>query len=839
MTHNISKTHADVIIEKSGISGLNSTEVRESRIRYGRNEIVETGNYFVSLLLDLAKEPMLILLLVASVIYFVTGNLSDGIFMVSAIIVVTGISIFQGSRSKKSLEKLKTLTQPSCRVIRDHKITTIPKEDVVVGDYMIIEEGRSVPADGKIVQSNDFTVNESILTGESFSVAKNSNEDNNVFQGTSVASGLAICQVIAIGPNTSLGKLGKTIEGISRGDTPLQTQIANFVKMMALSGIVMFLVVWAINYSHSFDLLGSLLKALTLAMSILPEEIPVAFTTFMALGAWRLMKLGVIVKDTSTVETLGSASVICLDKTGTITENEMKLAKIFSQSTGLTYEAGTGIKAHEIIAAAMWASEPIPFDPMELALHDAYRTTTPVDERSNFQMIYEYPLGGKPPMMTHAFENTRGQRIIAAKGAPEAIISVSYLTPHQKERVLRTVDELAIEGYRVLGVCSSSFSGETFPNDQRDLQFSFLGLLAFYDPPKKNISSVLNSFYKAGIQVKIITGDNSATTTTIARQINFAGHGSAITGDELMHLSDESLKKKVIEYNIFTRMFPEAKFRIVNALKDNGHIVAMTGDGVNDGPALKAAHISIAMGRKGSEIAKEVSSIVLSDDDLARMIDGIAMGRKIYGNLKKAIQYIISIHIPIILTVFTPLVLGWVYPSIFTPVHVIFLELIMGPTCSIIYENEPLERNLMTQQPRPFTTNFFSWQELSVSIVQGLAITAGTLLIYQYSAHKFGSEEITRAMVFTTLITANILLTLVNRSFYHSIATTIRYKNNLVPGIIFLTVALTACFIFIDPLSAFFQFSALTSMQLLIAIFAGIISVIWIELVKAYRRSLN
>ena len=830
------KTQADLIVEDSGITGLTASEVSNSRIAHGRNEIISNKNPVLDIIVDLLKDPMLILLVVASIIYFITGNTGDGFFMVAAIVIVTGISLFQESRSKKALDNLRALTQPLCRVIRDRKISTIPKEEVVVGDYMIIEEGTSVPADGTIIQSNDFTVNEAILTGESLPVQKESTVNNQVFHGTLVVGGLAICQVTAVGMRTALGKIGKTLESIKKEDTPLQKQIGSFVKKMAVAGTVIFLIVWSINFFESRDLLASLLKALTLAMSILPEEIPVAFTTFMALGAWRLMKLGVVVKNTSTVETLGGASIICLDKTGTITENRMQLTQVFSLSTGLISEPTDISNTLDVITAAMWASEPIPFDPMEIALHDAYVKTSPADERSNFRMIHEYPLGGKPPMMTHVFEDADGSRIVSAKGAPEAMMNVSDLTSQEKVTISDALRSLSSEGYRVLGVGISKFLGDVFPKQQQELSFTFLGLVAFYDPPKTNIGNVLNSFYKAGIQIKIITGDNAETTATIARQINFVGHEKAISGDELMQLPENVLEEKVMENNIFTRMFPDAKLRIINALKANGHVVAMTGDGVNDGPALKAAHISIAMGKKGSEIAKEVSSIVLTDDDLSRMVDAIAMGRKIYGNLKKAIQYIISIHIPIILTVFIPLVLGWAYPAIFTPVHVIFLELIMGPTCSIIYENEPMEKNTMIQKPRPFSTTFFSASELSVSIVQGLAITIGTLFIYQYAFQNFNSELITRTMVFTTLVTANIFLTLINRSFYYSIITTLGYKNNMVAGIVVLTLILTASFIFIQPLSAFFQLTSLTFNQLAVAMLTGFISVIWFELVKIHKR---
>ena len=451
----------------------------------------------------------------------------------------------------------------------------------------------------------------------------------------------------------------------------------------------------------------------------------------------------------------------------------------------------------------MWASEPIPFDPMELALHQLYKEHHLIDERPLYKMVHEYPLEGRPPMMTHIFENETGQRMIAAKGAPEAILSCSNANSETRLATQQAINEFAAAGFRVLAVGEALFSGTDFPLKQQDFIFNLLGVIAFYDPPKENMKNVLTQFYQAGIKVKIITGDNAATTTTVANKIGFKGAEKQISGEELMLLSDQDLKERVADTAIFTRMFPEAKLKIINALKSNNEIVAMTGDGVNDGPALKAAHIGIAMGKKGTEIAKQAASLILIDDDLAKMVDAVAMGRKIYTNLKKAIQYIISIHIPIVLTVFIPLALGWIYPNIFTPVHVIFLELIMGPTCSIIYENEPIEKNSMAQLPRPFTSTFFSWKELATSVVQGLAITIGTLFTYQYAVSNGLDLNTTRTMVFCSLVFANIFLTLENRSFYFSIFTTIRYKNNLVIWMILITLLLLLALIYIAPFAAF------------------------------------
>lgn len=820
--------------------GLTDEQVAVQRQRYGSNILnYETESGLRSAIRRIIKDPMIILLLLASSIYFISGKTGDGIFLSMAIIFQTSISLYQYTRSKRALEKLKDLSQPTSKVIRNGRTAQIRSESIVVGDTLLVEEGSLITADGAITQSHDFSVNESILTGESLPVLKtSSSKDNTVYSGTTVASGMAYVTATAIGNSTRLGAIGKSIANIQEEKTPLEKQIANFVRNMALAGAGVFLIVWIMNYWHSRELMTSLLQSLTLAMSILPEEIPVAFTTFMALGAWRLMKTGIIVKQMKTVETLGSATVICTDKTGTITENKMTLSALYVYDTDKILSNYHDLAPNEkdVVRLAMWASEPIPFDPMEKALHQCYERIEQQDERTHYKLIHEYPLAGRPPMMTHVFSNSQGNRIIASKGAPEALIKASQLSPTEQQRVEAAMTSMTDKGYRVLAVALGHWSGDAFPQKQQSLSFELKGLVGFYDPPKENIGVVLNDFYAAGIAVKIITGDNTATTTTIARQINFRGSEKAITGEELMKLSAPALASCVMTTNIFTRMFPEAKLRIINALKSSNQIVAMTGDGVNDGPALKAAHIGIAMGKKGTEIAKQAASLILLDDDLSNMVTAISMGRKIYTNLKKAIQYIISIHIPIILTVFIPLALGWIYPNIFSPIHIIFLEVIMGPTCSIIYENEPLEKNTMLQKPRPFTNTFFNSKELALSIIQGLCITAGTIFLYQYALANQYPEALTRTMVFTGLISANIFLTLINRSFYYSILTTIRYKNNMVLIIITITICIVALNLYFPPMTRFFEFESLNLPNLLICITVGFLSVVWFELVKWINR---
>ncbi|WP_244214220.1 cation-translocating P-type ATPase [Pedobacter jejuensis] len=539
-----------------------------------------------------------------------------------------------------------------------------------------------------------------------------------------------------------------------------------------------------------------------------------------------------------TVETLGSATVICTDKTGTLTENRMSLDRAYLPQSGkFTDLNGTpDTELLLLIETAMWASEPIPFDPMEISIVEKYIKYCTNDKRTRFSMRHEYPLSGKPPMMTHILEDKNGNRVVAAKGAPEAIIEVCHLTKDEKTEVLKAVETLSSNGYRVLGVASVDFRGLDFPKTQQELPMVFSGLIAFNDPPKKNIRSVMKDFYQAGIVVKIITGDNAQTTGFIAREIGLKGAGKGMNGDELMKLSDLELQRQVKEIQVFTRMFPEAKLRIINALKANGEIVAMTGDGVNDGPALKAANIGIAMGKKGTEIAKQAASLILPEDDLSKMVDAVAMGRRIYANLKKEIQYIISIHIPIILCVFIPLAFGWRYPNLFSPIHIIFLELIMGPTCSIIYENEPMEKNAMSRKPRLPADTFFNIKELLLSIIQGICIALAALLIYRYAIACNFNESVVRTMTFSVLVVSNIFLTLVNRSFFYSIVETIQYKNNLVPIVITITLSLTLIMIYITPVSLFFGFSPLNLKQFSLCFIAGFIAVIWLEGLKFFNR---
>jgi P-type Ca2+ transporter type 2C len=590
------------------------------------------------------------------------------------------------------------------------------------------------------------------------------------------------------------------------------------------------------NYYQSGDIVHSFLQGLTLAMSILPEEIPVAFSTFQALGAFRLLKNNIIVKQPQYVETLGSATVICCDKTGTLTQNKMSIAFLYDAvSKSSVAVKNNAVLPLTLIEYAMWSSETNPFDPMEKAIHQLYESTATTDKRKSSEQIHEYPIGGKPPMMTHIFKNEAGEIIIAAKGGPEGILRQSNLSVAALKHIEEQSLAYAKSGYRVLGVGKGKWSEKKWPVSQEEFEFEFLGLIAFQDPPKENIVQTIQTFREAGIPVKMITGDYAETALAIAGQIKLDHNNEVLTGQEVLHLSKEALQQKVQQVNIYARMFPEAKLKVIDALKENGEVVAMTGDGVNDGPALKAAHIGIAMGLRGSEVAKSAASLILTDDDLAHMTDAVALGRKIYDNLKKAIQYIVSIHIPIILIVTLPLLLLWKFTDFFSPVHVIFLELIMGPTCSIIYENEPMEPGTMQRKPLRLGTSFLSFKQLLLSIIQGLMITAGCLGIGYYYMQQGSDETSIRTVIFITLLFSNIFLTLVNRSFVYSVFKTIRYKNNLVPLITGITLAFIAVLLYVPFVQNLFRLNTLPPATIGTCAGIALVSTLWIDLWKLLK----
>ncbi len=823
-------------------SGLKVADLNQLTRQYGKNIFKDGSQYkFLRTLWNIVREPMFLMLLTACSIYFILGESGEGLLMLVAILFVTAISIYQEIKSSKALDALKRYTKSRVIVVRDGKEQIISSEDLLPGDIMKLEEGNMIPADAITVHANDLTVNESILTGESIPVEKRQESgENQLFQGTTINSGMCYASVTATGNNTQLGKLGKSLGNIENSKTLLQNQIGRFVKIMAVFGFIAFTLIWFINFLDSKDVIQSLLLGLTLAMAAVPEEIPVAFSSFMALGTSQMAKLGIITRQPQTIENLGAVNVICLDKTGTITENKMQLKKLYDFNTGFLEELDSQkiLRNESLLRYARLASESDPFDAMEKAIVDSYNNYLHSGKGPDLQMVFEYPLAGYPPMMTHVYKSMDGL-LVVGKGAPERILNICKLDNPILQKVRTLVSDMASSGYRVLGVCNSNHPAGPYPLSQDDFNWSFAGLIALYDPPKSNANPVFTKWRLAGIQIKMVTGDFMETAMNIAGQTGIEHARGGITGEQVMQFSDGELQLIVAETNIYSRMFPDAKLKLIKAIKANGGIVAMTGDGVNDAPALKSAHIGIAMGFKGTEIAKEAADLIITDDNLDKITDAIRQGRKIYNNLKKAIRYIVSIHIPIIFTASLPLLFAWKYPNIFTPIHIIFLELIMGPTCSIFYEREPPESNLMGKPPRPQQQNMFSARELLISIVQGLIITTGLLVQYHYYMSHNYSLEYVRTIVFITLVLCNIFLTFANRSFDETIFKTSRFKNSLVPYTLGISIVFLFSILFIDPVRSIFRLSSIGSFHFVICLIVSLLCIEWFELYKGLSKKIK
>jgi P-type Ca2+ transporter type 2C len=823
------------IFNPGNIHGLNKNEIPLLQQQYGRNQFQAEREYrFLRILWDIFREPMFILLLIACLLYFILGNFEEGIMMAVAMCIVSAISIYQEIKSTRSIKALKQFTEPKVTVVRSGERQVISIEELVPGDVILLEEGERVPADAMILQANDLTVDESIITGESMPAEKGELHDQNlIYQGTVINSGKCTAKVTATGNNTTLGKIGKDIAGYNSPKTMLQAQIGRFVRKFALFGLTGFFIIFLVNYFHYHELATSLLFALTLAMSAVPEEIPVAFSSFMALGAYKMSRLGIISRQPQIIENLGAVNVLCLDKTGTITENKMKVKTIYDHwnNTITDINDPLQLKDDRVLLYGVLASEFNPFDSMEKAIWEAYYLHSDAKRHEGMKMIHEYSLEGRPPMMTHVYQ--QGENIIvAAKGGVERILSVCKTGDALYTNITKQVQSFASKGYRVLGVASATHRGTDFPLSQNDFDWQFEGLLAFYDPPKTNAGAVLKKIYDAKIDVKLVTGDYPETATTIAQQVGMFNPLQLHTGDEVMNMTEDALKTAAKTTTVFARMFPDAKLRLINAIKANGEIVAMTGDGVNDGPALKASDIGIAMGKKGTETAKRSSDLILTDDNLEKIIIAVQEGRRIYSNLVKAIRYIISIHIPIILTASLPLVAGWQYPNIFSPIHVIFLELIMGPTCSIFFEREPVEISGILSGPRSRKAGLFTYDELLISIIQGMVITAGVLILYYAFMKNNRSIEETRTIVFTTLILSNVFLTFSSRSFIQTIYHTIRYKNNLAPVILIVSAAFLLLLHLVIPVRQFFQLAPISISECLLSFAIALASVMWFEVYK-------
>jgi Ca2+-transporting ATPase len=826
------------IIPSSGITGLSSEEAAKRLRADGPNTLPSSKpRNFFSIAFGVVKEPMFILLVGCGTLYLIMGDLEGGLMLLGFVFVIMGIEFFQEKKTEKALDALKDMASPRALVFRDGREIRIAGVEVVNDDIIILQEGDRVPADATVIRSVSLLADESLLTGEPVPVRKN--EWDNIEKSIQPGGDDLPFVYSGTGINTEIGKIGKALEGVKEEPTRLQQEMSSLVKKVTIiAAILCVLVIIGFTLTRG-SLVNGFLAGITLAMAMLPEEFPVILTVFMALGAWRMSKKRVLTRKPSAIETLGTATVLCTDKTGTLTQNKMTVAALYNgndfQAVGKDQDFDDNF--HEIIEFGILSSQLNPFDPMEKAITNMGEMFLKGSEHIhlNWEMVKEYPLSKELLAMSRVFSlKGKPDKIIAAKGAPEAIFDLCHISEKNKIRYSLAVEKLAAEGLRVIGVAKAKVNTKGLPDIQHDFDFDFIGLIGLSDPIRANVKQSVSECYSAGIRVIMITGDYPVTAKHIAMEIGLENHNNCITGKELQDMSDEELCEKIKTVNVFARVVPEQKLKIVNALKKNGEIVAMTGDGINDAPALKSANIGIAMGEKGTDVAREASSLVLMDDNFSSIVGAIKMGRRIFDNLQKAFGYVFAIHVPIAGLSLIPIIIGD-FPLILWPVHIVFLELIIDPACSVIFEAEKEEPNAMSRPPKRSDEPFFAGRKILFSCLQGIGILSITLAIYLLALKAGYAAGEVRAMAFTTLIVSNIAVILTNRSWTENIFRIIVTPNKaviwVVGGAVFFLILILNVQFFLN----LFQFQRLSLFNIAICVLAGLMTITWFEIYKLIK----
>ena len=786
--------------------GLTTAEAQKKLSAIGYNELPATkAKNLWAITLEIIKEPLFILLLGCGTLYVLLGEYSEGIILLCWVFVIITITLIQQRKTEKSLEALRKLSSPMALVIRDGEPMRIFGREIVPEDLIVLHEGDRVPADAMLIESNHLVIDESLLTGESVPVIKSlDSEQRELFSGTLVVQGSGLAQVSATGINTQFGKIGKSLASIEKNKTRLQVEVKLLIRNLFILGGFISLGVIAAFYVTRGNFLQALLNGLAAAMALLPEEFPVVFTIFMALGAWRLTKNNILTRTPSAIETLGSATVLCSDKTGTITQNKMEIAALFVHDKVIDKAQFTEnkVQLQSLLETLANASEPEPIDPMERAIHSLTKEINTATHE--FELVASYPLSKACFAMTRLLKNKQTDVNTAyCKGAPEAIFELCKLSPTERAAQLTKVQLLASRGYRVLGAASSTTTIQ--PKNQAEFAFEFKGLVAFEDPIRPEVPRAIADCIAAGIEVIMITGDYPETAKSIATQIGLPHNDQVITGAELAKLSISELRAKIKEVQVFARIIPEQKLQLIQALKANGEIVAMTGDGVNDAPALKAADIGIAMGKKGTDVARESSALVLLDDNFASIVSAIRSGRRILDNLQKAMFYIIAIHIPIIGLVLLPSFIS-ALPILLMPLHIVFMELIIDPVCSIAFESEREEKGIMNRPPRNVNARFFGVKKIIHSLFVGLLLLGVVFVVYFSSIDEGHTPAEVRAIAFSTLIIGNVFLILSTLSNTRSFIAVIKEKNMAMLVIMPLAFVVLLCTLTIPFLQRIFNF---------------------------------
>lgn len=844
----------DFILEKEWATrGLSAAEAAKRVAEEGPNELPSARpRSRLRVAIDALKEPMFLLLVAIGAIYFALGSLEEGMALSIAVVVVILITLYQEQRTERALQALRDLSSPRALVIRDSVAQRIAGREVVRGDLVALAEGDRVPADGVVLSSNGLEIDESLLTGESGPVRKTAGTEGAtmqrpggddlpfVYSGTLVTNGRGFIRVLSAGARTELGRIGKALQTLETERTQLQKESDRAVRIFAVAGILVSALVAAVYAITRGNLLRGILAGLTLGISMVPEEFPVILTIFLAIGAWRISRKQVLTRRVPAIETLGAATVLCADKTGTLTQNAISIAHLYRDGNFQAAAGSEGSLApsfRDLILTGMLASAQDTFDPIDRAFHafgekHLNEDGSPLRSRT---ILREYPLSREFLAMGRAWVDSRtGGMILAAKGAPETIAEVCHFGPAEYETVAQAVQEMAVQGLRVLGIARCTSAEAAPPDALHEADFEFVGLVGLADPLRADVPGAVEQCHRAGIRVVMITGDYPATAITISRQAGIHDPERLMTGAELERLSPEELHERIGPVQVFARVMPEQKLRIVEGLKASGEIVAMTGDGVNDAPALKAAHIGIAMGKRGTDVAREAAALILLDDRFASVVDAIRLGRRIYDNIRKAMRYAMAIHVPIAGMSLLPVLFGW--PLVLLPVHIVFLELIIDPACSTAFEAEPEEPDVMERPPRNPQARLFSHRFIRTGLLQGLGVLVMVAAVFVVALYRGQGEPEARALTFTTLIIANLALIWSNRSTRRPLWSAIATKNRALWIITAGAAVFLAAALCLPPMRTLFQFSALHAADIAICLAAGIASVLWFEVMKALQR---
>ena len=827
--------------ETSWRAGLSQADAQARLRDEGFNELpTGDGRSILRIVADVLREPMFALLLAAGAIYLVLGDLGEAIVLLAFATMSVLITVVQETRSEHVLAALRDQASPRALVIRDGERRRIPGREVARGDTIVVLEGDRIPADAVVVSASSLVVDESLLTGESVPVNKSAGGtidamarpggENTpyLYSGTLAVHGEGVAVVRATGSNSELGRIGQSLKAITPEQPRLQAETRRLVRIFATVGLAASLAVVLLIGLVQGDWLQAVLGGIAIGMSLLPEEFPLVLTAFMVMGAWRLSRVRVLTRRASAIEMLGAATVLCSDKTGTMTQNRMNLVEVRTLST--SWRAGQGVPGADAVAlieAARRASSPEPSDPMEKAL------AAQAGGAAAGKLLRRYGLQPTLLAMSHVWQDADGSRSVSTKGAPEAVGSLCRLDATGQTWLHRAVEEMAGEGMRVLGVAQARLPDGPLPDTQAGFDLEFLGLVGFADPLRENVPAAIGECRSAQIRVIMITGDYPATAQAIAGRAGLDA-GKVVDGHSLESMDDAALRECVSTTNVFARIMPEQKLRLVQALKADGEIVAMTGDGVNDAPALRAAHIGLAMGGRGTDVAREASAIVLLDDDFGSIVRTIRLGRRIYDNLRKASAYIVAVHIPIAGLALLPLLFG--LPFMLSPIHIAFLEMVIDPVCSIAFEAEAEERDLMQRPPRAADSRLLSTPMMIFSLLQGaLAVVALAVVLLVGIGRDMPTEEL-RALMFTSLVLINVGLIVVNRSFSSSLSVALRRPNLFLWFLLAVVASVMTAALTWRPAMDLFQFGPLHADDLGVSLIATVVLILCLEALKPWWR---